>query len=67
MPTQPIDFNQAVNYAIRVGLAVAGNSREEFRTQCFPMGQPAIPIDKALRLAGDLEDQALLDRMALRK
>ncbi|MGH9093003.1 MAG: CopG family transcriptional regulator [Acidimicrobiales bacterium] len=54
---------EAVNYAIRAGLAPRG--REGFRTPTASMGQPVVPLDKALRLAGDLEDELLLDRLAV--
>jgi len=56
---------EAVNYAIRAGLA--GGDRATFRTPTASMGEPAVPLDKALRLAGDLEDEELVRRMSVRK
>jgi hypothetical protein len=58
-------FKEAVNYAIRLGL---GHDRvSPFRTPTASMGEPAVPLDKALRLAGDIEDEQLIDRLALHK
>lgn len=54
-------FKQAINEAIRAGLARA---RQEFRTPAFRMGAPAAAIDRALRLAGEMEDDELIRRLA---
>ncbi len=56
---------EAVNYAIRAGLA--GGDRAAFRTPTASMGASAAPLDKALQLAGALEDEELLHRLSLRK
>ncbi|HEX3946844.1 MAG TPA: CopG family transcriptional regulator [Acidimicrobiales bacterium] len=56
---------EAVNYAIRAGLA--GGDRAAFRTPTAQMGEPVVPLDKALQLAGDLEDEELRHRLSLRK
>jgi hypothetical protein len=58
---------EAVNYAIRAGLAGGRAGRQPFRTPAASMGEPAVPLDKALRLAGDMEDEQLLDRLTARK
>lgn len=55
-------FKQAINEAIRAGLARA--RRPEFRTPAFRMGAPAVAIDRALRLAGEMEDDELIRRLA---
>ena len=58
-------FKQAINEAIR------GASRTRrsggFRTRTFDLGASALPLDKALRLAADLEDEELIRRLAARK
>jgi hypothetical protein len=67
MRERGLSFKQAVNYAIRAGLASGGN-RGPFRTPTFQMGfEPSIPWDKALRLAAELEDEELARRLAARK
>ncbi len=60
-------FKEAVNHAIRAGLARPG-ARELSRTPTFRMGhEPVIPWDKALRMAGEIEDDELVRRLAARK
>jgi hypothetical protein len=58
MARDAIGFKEAINRAIRRGLAPA--SRGEFRQRTFAMGfRPDVPYDRALGLAGDLEDSEL--------
>jgi hypothetical protein len=66
MRERRISFKNAVNYAIRAALA-SEEVRSPFRTRTYDMGEPAVPLDKALRLAGELEDEALIGKLALRK
>jgi hypothetical protein len=66
MSERRLSFKEAVNEAIRAGLAAPG-SGEPFRTPTFDMGEPAVPVDKALRLAEELEDEELVRRLAVRK
>ncbi len=63
MQRHGIGFKEAINRAIREGLAPAPKRR--FRQRTFDMGfRPDVPYDKALRLAGDLEDQELIRKLA---
>ena len=66
MRERGLTFKQAVNEAIRAGTAAPAR-RRAFRTPTFDMGRPAVPIDKALRLAGELEDEELLRELAARR
>ena len=67
MRDRGLTFKQAVNDAIRRGAGVQSR-RVRHRTPTFRMGfQPAIALDKALRLAGELEDEEQLRRLAVRK
>jgi hypothetical protein len=59
-------FKRAVNEAIRAGSATS-RRRRAFRTWTFDLGPPAIPLDKVIRLAAELEDEELLRRSAARK
>lgn len=61
MRRRGIGFKEAVNEAIRAGLGRKGS--KPFRTPTFDMGEPAIPLDHALRLAADLEDEELTRRL----
>ena len=66
MRERGLSFKDAVNYAIRVGLAA--EDAEPTATPTFRMGfEPSIPWDKALQLSGELEDEELVRRLAARK
>lgn len=66
MRERGLSFKQAVNAAVRAGLAEGG--APTFQTPTFRMGfDPAIPWDKALALSGELEDDALIHKLAERK
>jgi type II secretory pathway component PulF len=67
MRERGLTFKQALNEAIRAGLAPETPS-VAFRTRTFSMGfNPAVPLDKALRLAAELEDEELLRRLTTHK
>lgn len=67
MEERGVPFKVALNDAIRAGLAARGRRRPR-RTPTFRMGfEPALPWEKALRLAADLEDEELIRRLAARK
>jgi len=65
MAERGVGFKEAVNDALRSGLGRAAPAR--FRTPTFRMGRGAAPLDKALQLAGTLEDEELARRLAMRK
>lgn len=62
MAERGISFKQALNDAIRAGL-LERSVPEAFTTATAPMGSPAINLDKALRIAADLEDEELILKM----
>ncbi len=66
MKERGMGFKEALNEAIRAGAVPAGG-RQRLRMKTFDMGTPRVPLDKALRLAGELEDEELLRKRALRK
>lgn len=61
MRADKVSFKQALNDAIRDG--AAGAPIAEFRTETASMGEPFINLDRALQLAAELEDDALVARM----
>jgi predicted transcriptional regulator len=61
MRAHRISFKQALNDAIRAGLATAATG--EFHTEEASMGVPTVNLDRALHLAGELEDEELIRRM----
>jgi len=66
MRERGVSFKEAVNLAIRSGLA---SKRDDaaFATPTFDLGKPHVPLEKALQLAGELEDEELVRKIALRK
>lgn len=61
MEVQGVGFKRALNDAIRAG--VDRERRVEFRTTTFDLGRPAVDLTHSLRLAADLEDDAIVERM----
>ncbi len=55
-------FKEALNDAVREGV-LAPKRRLRFQTETAPMGEPTVSLDRALQLAGDLEDEDLIRRM----
>ena len=63
MQERGLTFKQALNDAVRAGVASAADrSPAEFPT--YDMGPPLVDVTKALRLAGELEDQERASRLA---
>jgi hypothetical protein len=67
MRARNLTFGQAVNEAIRAGASLGRGASQLSYTHPKPMGVPAIPLDKALQLAGQLEDDEIIRKLALRK
>jgi hypothetical protein len=65
MKERNISFKEAVNDAIRRGLAPA--TRERVSLPSFSMGPPLVNLDKASQLAGDLEDEEIIRKMSMGK
>lgn len=63
MEERGISFKQAINQAIRDGLNP--RARTVFVTPTFSMGQPGINLDKAVALAGHMEDDELIRKMRM--
>lgn len=60
MRERGISFKQALNDAIRSGTR---DTAEPFQTQVASMGRPSVNLDRALQIAGELEDDELIRRM----
>ena len=63
MRERGLTFKQAVNDAIRAGIAPRTRSASP-PSPTFDMGDPLVDVTKALRFAGELEDQELARRLA---
>jgi hypothetical protein len=62
MRERHLTFKQAVNEAIRAGMAPNAADPRPFPT--YDMGEALVDVTKALRLAGDLEDAEIARRLA---
>lgn len=58
MRVQGVSFKQALNDAIRSG--AVDRPRSTFRTATADLGLPTVNLDRALALAGELEDEELV-------
>lgn len=65
MRERGLSFKDVVNATIVGGLSPAGSA--PFRTPVRHLGQARIPLDKALGVAAELEDDALLHKQELGK
>lgn len=66
MRERGVSFKVALNDAIREGLVKRG-ARPPFRTPTADLGRPAVNLDRALQLAGELEDEELVRKQRLGK
>ncbi|MEJ7797486.1 MAG: ribbon-helix-helix protein, CopG family [Solirubrobacteraceae bacterium] len=63
-----ISFKEALNTSVRLGTSVADRSSRPYRVPTRPLGlRQGIDLDKALRLADELEDGDLVRKLELRK
>lgn len=64
MRERKVSFKQALNDAIREGSRQPAQRRKErFRTATAALGLPAVNLDRALQLAGELEGEELVRKM----
>jgi hypothetical protein len=63
MSERGLSFKEAVNEAIRAGLG-APEGRARGYTTARTLGPARVVVTQALRLAGELEDEALARRLA---
>lgn len=68
MRERGVSFKVAVNDSIRAGLTGPAPAGRRFRMTTAPLGvRPGVNLDKALALAGELEDEETLRKLELRK
>jgi Arc/MetJ family transcription regulator len=63
MRERGLSFKEAVNEAIRAGLGASASTPRTYTTP-RDLGPPRVDLTKSLRLAADLEDDALTRRLA---
>jgi hypothetical protein len=66
MRERGISFKAAINDAIRVGLSEPSPRRKPFKMKTAPLGA-RFNIDKALTIAGEMEDEEIIRKMELGK
>jgi hypothetical protein len=63
-----VSFKEALNTSVRRGLESGEPEGTPYRTPTRRLGvRPGVNLDKALQLAGELEDAETLRKLALRK
>ncbi len=65
MRERSISFKEAVNAAIRAG-ATRPARRRTSRTPQFDMGEPRLPLEKAVQVAAAMEDDEIIRKLAKR-
>ncbi len=61
-------FKEALNASVRLGLSRGSAGGEPYRVPARPLGlRDGANLDKALRLAGELEDGEIVRKLELRK
>lgn len=63
MRDRGLSFKEALNEAVRAG-AAPRRARRRDPLPTYDMGEPLVDVTKALRLAGELEDQERAARLA---
>jgi len=68
MRQRGVSFKQALNEAVRAGLAERSPRPRRYRLPSRRLGlRPGVDLDRALSLAGDMEDAELVRKLELRK
>jgi hypothetical protein len=65
-----VSLTKLVNRTLRAGMQrsrAAPRRRSQYREKTHSMGAPRFDLARALALAGDLEDEEIIRKMALRK
>ena len=68
---QGVSLTRYANSVLRRGLEASSDSdrrrRRRYREPSFSMGRPRVDLTKALALAGELEDEAAVEKLERRK
>jgi hypothetical protein len=68
MRERGVSFKVAINDAVRSGLGASTPAPRRYRMPTAPLGvRPGVNLDKALTLAGELEDAEILRKLELGK
>jgi hypothetical protein len=68
MRERGVSFKVALNEAVRAGLGGPAPTPRRYRMPTGKLGvRPGVNVDKALRLAGELEDEEIIRKLELGK
>lgn len=68
MSERGVSFKQALNDAVREGLAGPPRSKQDrFRTPTFELGIPTVSLDRALHVSAELEDEEVVRKARVGK
>ena len=65
MHERGLTFKEAVNGLLRSALAPQTDRRVDFTFPTYKMGEPAVPLERALRLAAELEDEEIIRKLSV--
>jgi len=63
MAERHLSFKDAVNTLLRSAL-LPSTSRPDYSFRSFDLGQPLVPLDRALLVAAELEDEEIVRKLA---
>ena len=68
MRERAVSFKVALNDAVRAGLSGPASAPRRYRMPTGELGvRPGVNLEKALRLAGELEDEEIIRKLELGK
>jgi len=68
MRERGVSFKVALNDSVRSGLGGPAPAAKRYRMPTAPLGvRPGVNLDKALRLAGEMEDAEIMRKLELGK
>jgi len=64
MTERGLTFKEAVNGLLRAALTPQTDRRVDFSFPTYDMGEPAVSLEHALRIASDLEDEEIIRKLS---
>lgn len=64
MADRGLSFKDAVNSALRVALLPQAE-RVDFVFSTYDLGEPTVPLEQALRVASNLEDEEIIRKLSV--
>jgi hypothetical protein len=65
MTERGLTFKEAVNGLLRSALARSTDGPVDFSFPTYEMGEPTVPLEHALRVAADLEDEEIIRKLSV--